>query len=200
MESLRRNRHPRRRRTARPWGRPKTRWSFPTKGCSSSLTASSWRRKWERSKQRSPASWTNPWGLSSGRIDSDESCPNSFSESISRGISSVARMSHSCRTHDGPSDDACPMSRSGTWSPTSRSKSSVRTIRPTRCKSRASSTFERACRASGSSTPGSAEVHVYTSPTQVQILTADQELDGGDLLPGFRLPLASLFDDDPEVD
>ncbi len=48
--------------------------------------------------------------------------------------------------------------------------------------------------------PRQREVHVYTSPTQVQILTADQELDGGDLLPGFRLPLASLFDDDPEVD
>lgn len=41
-------------------------------------------------------------------------------------------------------------------------------------------------------------VHVCTSPTQVRILTADEELDGGSLLPGFRLPLASLFDDEPE--
>jgi Uma2 family endonuclease len=48
--------------------------------------------------------------------------------------------------------------------------------------------------------PRQREVHVYTSPTQVQILTADQEHDGGDLLPGFRLPLSALFDDDPEVD
>ena len=46
--------------------------------------------------------------------------------------------------------------------------------------------------------PKQREVYIYTAPTQVRILTADQELDGGDLLPGFRLPLASLFDDEPE--
>ncbi len=48
--------------------------------------------------------------------------------------------------------------------------------------------------------PKQKEVHVYTSPTQVRILTADQELDGGDLLPGFRLPLASIFEDEPQAE
>ena len=43
-------------------------------------------------------------------------------------------------------------------------------------------------------------VHVCTSMTQVQILTVDEELDGGDLLPGFRLPLAALFREEPEAD
>jgi Uma2 family endonuclease len=36
-------------------------------------------------------------------------------------------------------------------------------------------------------------VLVFDSPTRVQILTAVDELDGGTLLPGFRLPLARLF-------
>src|SRR5207244_9943879 len=36
-------------------------------------------------------------------------------------------------------------------------------------------------------------VLVFESPTRVRILTAADELDGGTLLPGFRLPLASLF-------
>ena len=48
--------------------------------------------------------------------------------------------------------------------------------------------------------PKHREIHVFTSPTQVRILTADQELDGGDLLPGFRLPLASIFEDEPEAE
>jgi Uma2 family endonuclease len=48
--------------------------------------------------------------------------------------------------------------------------------------------------------PRQREAHVYTSPTTVTILTAAQELDGGALLPGFRLPLASLFEDEPEAE
>jgi Uma2 family endonuclease len=46
--------------------------------------------------------------------------------------------------------------------------------------------------------PDQAEVYVYASPTQIQVLQAGQELDGGDLLPGFRLPLALLFKDEAE--
>ena len=45
--------------------------------------------------------------------------------------------------------------------------------------------------------PEQAEVYVYSSPTQIRVLQLEQELDGGDLLPGFRLPLATLFEDDP---
>ena len=46
--------------------------------------------------------------------------------------------------------------------------------------------------------PEQAEVYVYSTPKQVQVLGAGQELDGGDLLPGFRLPVSVLFEDDPE--
>jgi Uma2 family endonuclease len=38
------------------------------------------------------------------------------------------------------------------------------------------------------------QVHVYDSPTQVRILTRDQELTDETLLPGFRLPLSQLFE------
>jgi len=36
-------------------------------------------------------------------------------------------------------------------------------------------------------------VTVYTSPENPQIVTEQQSLDGGDVLPGFALPLAPLF-------
>lgn len=41
--------------------------------------------------------------------------------------------------------------------------------------------------------PAHRRVYVYTSPTDVRILTASQELEGGTLLPGFRLSVATLF-------
>lgn len=44
------------------------------------------------------------------------------------------------------------------------------------------------------------EVYVYSSPKLIQVLQLGDELDGGDLLPGFRLPLAALFEDEPEAD
>jgi Uma2 family endonuclease len=46
--------------------------------------------------------------------------------------------------------------------------------------------------------PDQAEVYVYSSPKQVVIIGLGQELDGGDLIPGFTLPVATLFQDDPE--
>jgi Uma2 family endonuclease len=36
-------------------------------------------------------------------------------------------------------------------------------------------------------------VDVYESPTRVAILTREQDLDGGVVIPGFRLPLRELF-------
>ena len=36
-------------------------------------------------------------------------------------------------------------------------------------------------------------LYVYESPRQVRILGAADELDGGVVLPGFRIPIASLF-------
>jgi Uma2 family endonuclease len=41
--------------------------------------------------------------------------------------------------------------------------------------------------------PLGSEVHVYESPTSVRILGATSELDGGNVLPGFRLALTELF-------
>jgi hypothetical protein len=37
--------------------------------------------------------------------------------------------------------------------------------------------------------------HVFESFTTIRVVTSAQELEGGTLLPGFRLPLASLFED-----
>jgi Uma2 family endonuclease len=45
--------------------------------------------------------------------------------------------------------------------------------------------------------PTSRKVYAYSSPTDVRILTPPAELDGGEVIPGFRLPLARLFEDDP---
>jgi Uma2 family endonuclease len=41
--------------------------------------------------------------------------------------------------------------------------------------------------------PGTGKIYTYDSATSVQILEVGQDLDGGSLLPGFRLPLAVLF-------
>ena len=42
--------------------------------------------------------------------------------------------------------------------------------------------------------PRQSKVYDYTSPTEVRVLVLGDELHGGDLLPGFRLPLTSLFE------
>lgn len=41
--------------------------------------------------------------------------------------------------------------------------------------------------------PRSRTVSVYRSPTDVEALTATDHLDGADVVPGFRLPVAELF-------
>jgi Uma2 family endonuclease len=46
--------------------------------------------------------------------------------------------------------------------------------------------------------PRQQHVYVYTSPTEVRILTRAGELDGGDVIPGFRLPVEALFEDELE--
>ena len=45
--------------------------------------------------------------------------------------------------------------------------------------------------------PGPQEVHVYTAERH-DVLTIDQELSGGDVLPGFVLPLRRLFEEPEE--
>jgi Uma2 family endonuclease len=42
--------------------------------------------------------------------------------------------------------------------------------------------------------PRQMKVYAYTSPTEVRVLALDDDLDGGDLLPGFRLALRDLFE------
>jgi Uma2 family endonuclease len=42
--------------------------------------------------------------------------------------------------------------------------------------------------------PAHSKIYVYTSTTSVRILTPNDELDGGDVLPGFRRPIRDLFD------
>jgi Uma2 family endonuclease len=46
--------------------------------------------------------------------------------------------------------------------------------------------------------PDQQEAYVYSSLTQIQVVQIGQDLDGGDLIPGFRLALAALFEDEPE--
>jgi Uma2 family endonuclease len=41
------------------------------------------------------------------------------------------------------------------------------------------------------------QVYVYQSPTQPRVLTRKDDLEGEDFLPGFRLPLADLFEEAP---
>jgi Uma2 family endonuclease len=48
--------------------------------------------------------------------------------------------------------------------------------------------------------PPQREVYAFASTNRIEVLQLGQELDGGDLLPGFRLPLATLFEDDAEAD
>jgi Uma2 family endonuclease len=40
-------------------------------------------------------------------------------------------------------------------------------------------------------------VEVWTSPDECVTLSEDETLDGGELLPGFRLPLREIFVDPP---
>ncbi len=48
--------------------------------------------------------------------------------------------------------------------------------------------------------PKRSEIYVYSSTKQIQVSQLGDELDGGDLLPGFRLPVAALFEDEPETE
>ncbi len=41
-------------------------------------------------------------------------------------------------------------------------------------------------------------IHIFDSFTQIEVLTRADSIDGGDLIPGFRLPLADLFAGDAE--
>ncbi len=42
--------------------------------------------------------------------------------------------------------------------------------------------------------PRSGRVYVYTSPKDVSLVSRDEELHGGEVLPGFRLRIAALYE------
>ena len=44
------------------------------------------------------------------------------------------------------------------------------------------------------------QVYVYTSPTEVRILPETAEIDGGEVVPEFRLPMIRLFEDELNAD
>jgi Uma2 family endonuclease len=46
--------------------------------------------------------------------------------------------------------------------------------------------------------PRQRQIYVYESPTEVRIVNVTQEIDGGNVLPGFRLPLTTLFGPGPK--
>lgn len=46
--------------------------------------------------------------------------------------------------------------------------------------------------------PSLEQVYVYQSLTQVRVLTRNDSLDGEEFLPGFQLPIASLFEADED--
>ena len=48
--------------------------------------------------------------------------------------------------------------------------------------------------------PRARQVYVYTSPIEVRILPESADLDGGEVVPGFRLSLKRLFEDEPNAD
>jgi Uma2 family endonuclease len=46
--------------------------------------------------------------------------------------------------------------------------------------------------------PQQSQIYVYQLPTQINGLTKSDMLDGGNVVPGFRLPLAELFSEPAE--
>jgi Uma2 family endonuclease len=48
--------------------------------------------------------------------------------------------------------------------------------------------------------PDLRRIDVYESPTVMRILKATDELDGGRVLPGFRLPVAALFEEESQTE
>jgi Uma2 family endonuclease len=46
--------------------------------------------------------------------------------------------------------------------------------------------------------PRHSKVYAYTSRTDVRVLTVGEELDGGDVLPGFRLPVQKIVEQPAE--
>ena len=48
--------------------------------------------------------------------------------------------------------------------------------------------------------PVTSKIYVYDSPTRVRILQLGDELDGEEVIPGFRVPLSTLFEPEEETE
>lgn len=48
--------------------------------------------------------------------------------------------------------------------------------------------------------PTEKQVYVYESATRIQVLTPADELDGGKVLPGLRLPVGPLFEEETDTE
>jgi len=73
----------------------------------------------------------------------------------------------------------------------------VEVIRPTNGAEQVASKIEEYFRAGIRQVwvvyPGTCKIYLYDTPTSVKILQVGDELDGGSVLPGFRLALEDLF-------
>jgi Uma2 family endonuclease len=47
--------------------------------------------------------------------------------------------------------------------------------------------------------PVQRKIYVYRSPTDIRILQPGDDLDGGDVIPGFRVPVQDLFGPEPSA-
>jgi Uma2 family endonuclease len=47
--------------------------------------------------------------------------------------------------------------------------------------------------------PQHRQIYVYTSVKDVRVLDENDTLDGGEVIPGFTLPLATLFENQPDI-
>ena len=66
--------------------------------------------------------------------------------------------------------------------------------RPSRMAEKVAQYFEAGTRMVWLIDPEDRTAVVYASPADVRLLREGEELDGGDVVPGFRCPLADLFD------
>ena len=90
-----------------------------------------------------------------------------------------------------PLDRRPPRPRRGRWCRNWSSRWSARPVRPRASWARSGDTSRPVPEWSGSSNLEHPEVYVYTSPKEVRVLDGDDVLDGGAVLPGFRLRCAT---------
>ena len=82
---------------------------------------------------------------------------------------------------------------SGLSHPTSPSKSPLRPTGSPSCRPRSPNTSAPGTRLVWIVEPATRTVHVYRAPYELQVFGEEDDLDGGDVLPGLRCPVRRLF-------